>query len=313
MFHVPVLRSLFIDLSQQQSTISAIAKLLNDIYSHINRKLNSIIFLDFKKAFDTVSHLKLLNKLKLMGMDVDTLLWFESYLSGRQQCVKLNGNISSLLPILYGIPQGSILGPILFSIYINEIADVVDCGIVLYADDTVIYHHDRVMLQENLNKITKWCNNNLLTINDKKSQWMKIKVCGEVTDTVNLNIGSFFINNLELPRVDIYKYMGVLVNDNSNFQKHHIKLVSNLQLKLLHFRRIRRYLTTKAAILVYKCTILPLMEYADFICDQGIAYVNKSTQKLQNMGSSIAFNQHILPMPRRILVIYYIDKVRCLD
>ena len=94
--------------------------------------------------------------------------------------------------------------------------------------------------------------------------------------------------------------LGVLVDDNLNFQKHHKKLVSNLQLKLLHFRRIRRYLTKKkAAILVYKCTILPLMEYADFICDQGIAYVNKSTQKLQNMGLSIAFNQHILPYAQR--------------
>ena len=129
---------------KKKSTISAIAQLLNDIYTHINRRVNPyIIFLDLKKAFDTISHVKLLTKLETMGMDVATLSWFSSYLTGRQQCVKLNDETSNTLSISYGVPQGSILGPILFSIYINDIANLVDCGIVLYADDTVLYHHDR--------------------------------------------------------------------------------------------------------------------------------------------------------------------------
>ena len=76
------------------------------------------------------------------------------------------------LPITYGVPQGSILGPILFSIYINEIANIVNCGIVLYTDDTVIFHQDKNILQDNLRIITDWCNNNLLTINVEKSHWM---------------------------------------------------------------------------------------------------------------------------------------------
>ena len=108
-----------------------------------------------------------------MGLDKDTLQWFESYLTNGQQCVNINGSTSDLLPIKYGVPQGSILGPILFSLYINEIANIVDCGIVLYADHTVKYHHDHQILQSNLNRIYKWCNDNLLTINVSKSHWLK--------------------------------------------------------------------------------------------------------------------------------------------
>ena len=89
------------------------------------------------------------------------------------------------------------------------------------------------------------------------------------------------------------------MDEKLNFQSHHKKVVANVHSKLLHFRKIRYYLTKKAAVLIYKCTILPLLEYADFIYDQGIAYVNKSTQKLQNMGLSIAFNQHFLPYAQR--------------
>ena len=118
-------------LRKNKSTVSAIVQLLNDIYGYINRKVNTyIIFLDLKQAFDTVSHVKLVGKLRALGMDMGTLLWFNSYLTNRQQCVKMDNAISRLLPIRYGVPQGSILGPILFSLYINEIASIVDCGIV---------------------------------------------------------------------------------------------------------------------------------------------------------------------------------------
>ena len=283
---------------KSRSTISAIAQLLNDVYAYINSKVNPyIIFLDLKKAFDTVSHTKLIVKLGAMGLDEETLCRLESYLTNRQQCVKVDDVISDLLPISYGVPQGSILGPILFSLYINEIVNIVDCGIVLYADDTVIYHDDSKILQKNLRRISGWCNNNLLTINVRKSHWLKLKICAEEAD--NQTDHSFVINNLELLQVETYKYLGVLIDVNLNFQSQHRKVMANVNAKLAHFRKIRYYLTNRAAILIYKCTILPLLEYADFICDQGLIYINKSIQKLQNLGLSIAFNQHVIPYDQR--------------
>ena len=124
-----------------------------------------------------------------------------------------------------------------------------------------------------------------------------MKICAEEADVYAGQ--SFTIKNLDLAQVDTYKYLGVLIDVNLNFQSQHRKVVSKVNAKLAHFRKIRYLLTKKAAIMIYKCTILPMLEYADFICDQGLAYLNKSIQKLQNWGLSIAFNQHILPFQQR--------------
>ena len=130
---------------------ACVCALLDDLYKNINNNKNSyIIYLDLKKAFDTIPHAKLLNKLHKLGMDGLTLAWFRSYLTERRQCVKLNNLTSDTLPITYGVPQGSMLGPILFSIYINDISDIVNCDVLLYADDTVIFHHDKDILQYTL-------------------------------------------------------------------------------------------------------------------------------------------------------------------
>ena len=284
---------------KNKSTVSAIASLLDSLHKNINDNRNSyIVYLDLKKAFDTIPHTRMIAKLQMLGMDETTLSWFKSYLSNRLQCVKLNNLISETLPITYGVPQGSILGPILFSIYINDIVKIVNCGIVLYADDTVIFHHDKNVLQSNLKSVSTWCNDNLLTVNVKKSHWMKTKVCGGV-DIMDQGDISFKIRNKELSEVNLYKYLGLYIDNNLNFQAHHKKTISQVHLKLSQFRKIRSFINKKAAILIYKCTILPVIEYADFIHDQGIMYINKAIQKLQNHGLLIAHNQHILPYDRR--------------
>ena len=100
-----------------------------------------------------------------------------------------------------------------------------------------------------------------------------MKICAEEADDQIAQ--TFVIKNLELLQVETYKYLGVLVDVNLNFQSQYRKTIANVNAKLVHFRKIRCYLTKRAAILVYKCTILPVLEYADFICDQGLTYVNK--------------------------------------
>ena len=274
---------------KERSTITATCAFLNIIYNCINQNKNpTVIYLDLKKAFDTVSHLKLINKLRL---DDQTVGWFESYLDNRTQCVIMNNNRSNILPITYGVPQGSILGPILFSIYINEIADLLSCNVVLYTDDTVILHDNVEILQYNLNKIVTWCNDNHLTLNAKKSQWMRFNVCNEQINPNNINI-NILGKNLEM--VKVYKYLGVFIDTQLNFQHHNKILTRNVNFKVTHFKRIRRFITRKAAELIYKCTILPVLVYADFIVDQGITYINKELQKIQNLCLLIFNNQHFL-------------------
>ena len=242
---------------KNRSTITAICKFLNVIYTYLNQFKNpTVIFLDLKKAFDTVSHSKLLEKMRVLGLDYVSLQWFNSYLGNRSQCVSLNGTTSGILPLTYGVPQGSILGPILFSIYINEITNILSCNVILYADDTVILHDDVTVLQNNLNRIATWCNTNQLTINVKKSQWMRLNVCNDQIDQRNIDIK---ISNQNLEKVKVYKYLGVYIDNQLNFQHHHKISMRNINYKVSHFKRIRKFITRHAAEMIYKCTILPVL------------------------------------------------------
>ena len=248
-----------------------------------------MFYLDLKKAFDTVSHSKLLERLRKMGLDDLTTQWFQSYLSERTQCVIMNNMTSKLLPLTYGVPQGSILGSIFFSIYINEISEILSCNVILYADDTVILHDDVSVLQDNLNTIMNWCNDNLFTINAKKSQWMRMNICNHQIDTSNI---TFKISDKTLEMVQVYKYLGIFVDTQLNFHHHNRVLTRNVNFKVTHFKRIRKFITKSAAEMIYKCTILPVIEYAEFVLDQGIAYINKALQKFQNLCLLIVNNQH---------------------
>ena len=136
---------------------SSVQQLLDTI---INTKYQSdVIYLDIRKAFDSVSHNELLIKLKAIGISGHLWLWFKSYLLSRQQCVKIRHNNSSLLPVLSGVPQGSILSPLLFLIYINNIPNyVVSSSTLMFADNTKCYKtiaqpSDSTQLQHDINSL----------------------------------------------------------------------------------------------------------------------------------------------------------------
>ena len=122
-----------------RSTISAINALLNDVYNNRNNTSPTyLVFLDLTKAFDSLSHELLLSKLKETGISIEFCKWMESYIANRVQRVKLNNSVSPYTAIKYRVPQGSVLGPILFSIYIINLGLLLD-NIQIYADDAVIY------------------------------------------------------------------------------------------------------------------------------------------------------------------------------
>ena len=163
-----------------KSTIHTIAQFTDDILLQLNDNNFTIAaFIDFKKAFDTVDHSILLRKLQHYGLGNDTLIWIKSYLSQRKQRCTINGRTSSELFIECGVPQGSIMGPMLFLLYINDLHNAFECtNYYLYADDTVVYMSDadksiaHAGLQHDLYGLSRWCNLNRVTINVKKSKSM---------------------------------------------------------------------------------------------------------------------------------------------
>ena len=162
------------------STNVALTQVTEEILYNIKNKLNTCaVFIDLRKAFDTVDHTLLIRKLKHIGLSEAVINWFSSYLSLRTAVTSINNITSSPKPVTVGVPQGSILGPLLFLIFINELPQCLKhCKSILYADDTLIYYTARTetelqdKLNEDLNSLYQWLNNNLLTLNYEKTKFM---------------------------------------------------------------------------------------------------------------------------------------------
>ena len=143
--------------------------------------MNSVVFLDIRKAFDTVNHENLLDKLNCYGIGDEELLFFGSYLRDHTQCCSVNGHKSMLKRVTSGVPQGSILGPLLFIIYMNDLpACVKDVNVTMYADDTSLDKAIRTSqeLREELvptfAKVCEWLKRNKLSLNTIKTEFMII-------------------------------------------------------------------------------------------------------------------------------------------
>ena len=203
------------------------------------------VFLDLSKAFDTIDHDSLLHKLTKVGFSSSFIDWFQSYLSDRTLVTCVGDSSSSAKHISVGVPQGSVLGPLLFIIYTNELSSVVNsCELLLYADDTVIYYSSSNIrdLEQKLNSdLTNLCqlfNNNFLTLNVSKCKFVlfgsqrKVRSCSQL---------SLKINNHVLERKDSFKYLGVTIQENLSWSDH-IEILSRKISQRLSLLRLIRHL-----------------------------------------------------------------------
>ena len=163
------------------STSMAIFEVLKTLHQNWNDKLYSgCIFIDFSRAFDSIDHQILIEKLKLYGFDSTTLKFMEMYMGSRKQTTIINGKNSPLEPVTYGTAQGSILGPLIFILYVNDIFNAIDqdTSAFMYADDTLLVCKDEnpdlvtEKAQKALQKVCKWCQANKLSINIDKTKYM---------------------------------------------------------------------------------------------------------------------------------------------
>lgn len=176
------------------------------------------IFLDYSKAFDRVAHCRLIVKLSALGIDSLALSWIRNFLFCRLQFTVANNFSSSLTDVISGVPQGSVLGPLLFLIYINDISTNLTSSVRLFADDCVVYRaikntDDHHILQNDLND-NCWCDKWLMTLNSTKS---KVVSFSRKHATTNF---PYSINNAALPHASSYTYLGINVTSTLSWKEH---------------------------------------------------------------------------------------------
>ena len=249
-----------------RSTGLALNELVDTIINALdNNKYCVGVFIDLKKAFDTVDHTLLINKLKYYGVRGITSKFLESYLSDRTQFVSYDKHNSTEEVIKCGVPQGSILGPLLFIIYINDMCKVSDLlRFIIFADDTNIFclDNDPVLLVEKLNreliKLTNWFRVNKLSLNVAKSNFM-------VFGKKSTNISDIKLNGVTLEKVLSTKFLGVHIDYRFRWYTH-IQTVQRKVARVLGVMyKIKHIVDKKVLIMIYNTLILPYLSYCSEI------------------------------------------------
>ena len=277
------------------STELASAEMVDRIHKHLDKgKIPISVFLDLSKAFDTLDHEILLTKSKYYGIKDNALKWFQSYLSNRTQYVEFDGCKSTYLPVTTGVPQGSVLGPLLFIIYMNDIYFASDkFNAILFADDTnllsTLCSFD-ISIQQNINlrtlsmnindelqKIHTWLAINKLSLNVKKTKFMLFH---HRRRNIENMIPELQINGYKLERVREFNFLGLLIDENLTWDSHIQKVSSKVSRILGVMYRLKSYIPGHILLILYNTMIMPHLQYS--ILNWG--HKSSRLHKLQKQG-----------------------------
>lgn len=254
----------------KMGTEQAISALTNFIVKHVDKGSKVIgVFLDLAKAFDTISHDMLYEKLKNIGINGKPLKWFISYTKNRKQIVELNKCLSDTAEIKYGVPQGSVLGPILFLIYINGLTDIkiptLCYNVISYADDTVLLFKEQSWekafksAEFGMREIKKWLDKNLLTLNTSKTKFLTFSKTniGQPKTVPLLHLypcTTSQTTNCDCEKIehsDNIKYLGLTVDCKLKWELHIISLAMRIRKQIYIFKTIRNIMSLKLLKNVY--------------------------------------------------------------
>ena len=252
------------------STSLAIFEVLKELYSNWNDKnFSGCVFIDFSRAFDSINHNILFQKLEMYGLDPKPIDFFKKYMGNRTQRTKINGHTSEKAQVTCGTAQGSILGPLIFILYINDIFKSIDTDgqIYMYADDTLIVCKSNDIdivtskVQDSLNKMLIWCNANKLSMNLKKTKHLTVK------HTKPDHESPVLVNNNTIGTVQTYEYLGMILDNKLSMNEQVESMWKKANTKVGILSKVRRFISMKTAINIYKCMIRPHLDYIDFVVD----------------------------------------------
>lgn len=254
---------------KHHSTYMALLHLIDKVTSALeNNKFCCSIFIDFSKAFDTVNHDILLNKLYKYGFHDITYKWLKNYVSNRSQFVYTKGYVSNKAAILCGVPQGSILGPLLFLIYINDLVNASTLlSPIMFADDTTLIRSNanfNSLINEvntGLCAFSSWFKLNKLSLNIKKSNF--IIFSGKKVYPKNLS--KIEIDSIEMPQVSSTRFLGVNVDENLSWREHIDWVSKKINKSIGIIRKIGHLVTRNCLLTLYYSLIYPYLSYCSIV------------------------------------------------
>ena len=234
------------------------------LLNSVDGKQTDLILLDFSKAFDKVNHEKLLLKLHSYGIRQETLKWIQAFLSNRQQQVVIENECSDSVPVTSGVPQGSVLGPILFLIYINDLPDAIKSKVRLFADDTALNLavsslKDAATLQRDLDRLCLWEDEWDMEFNQDKCTVIHI------TRSKKPIPSSYVLHGRVLETVSSAKYLGVNISSNLTWTDHIQKVSASGNRTLGFCKRNIRSKNPAIRSTAYKALVRPVLEYSSTV------------------------------------------------
>ena len=263
------------------STIHQLLTIYDDICSSIDKGITTqAVFFDISKAFDKVWHRGLIKKMEAIGIQGRLLEWFRNYLKDRKQAVVYKGCKSTYMTVTAGVPQGSVLGPTLFLIYINDIVLNIKSTIKLLADDTSIYlalndpNERAEILNSDLSQIDMWAKTWKVSFNPLKTDLMNF-----LTKS-NMNVVPLHFNNTIIENTSTHKHLGVILQHDCKWNNHINSLISKTRILVSCLKSYKYRLNRRSLETIYKSFILPHFDYADILYDNCPLYLKNKLEEV---------------------------------
>ena len=271
---------------QHRSCVTQLLHMMEDLTRLIDDKQNvDMIYFDFKKAFDTVPHNRLLTKLEYYGITGNILSWIENFLSDRKQMVKVGSKFSDSINVTSGIPQGSILGPILFTIFINDLPNEVESFCKIFADDTKIYNvtSESKRLQDDINAMILWSENWQLYFNTGKCKRMHIGTSNDKNE-YTMKIGD---EDTTIEECTEEKDLGVIIDNQLKFDRHVQETVKKANRVLGAIKRNFTYIDKETLLMLFKGLVRPILEYGNTIWAPHLKRQSTEIEKVQRRATKL--------------------------
>ena len=265
---------------QGDSTVNQLIAIYDNLAKNLDQAITTqSVYFDISKAFDRVWHGGLLLKLDSIGIHGTLLQWFENYLSDRAQCVVIKGEMSDVKRVSAGVPQGSVLGPLLFLVYINDIVDNIDSVMKLFADDTSmsLSTNNTIVrtntLNADLDKVAVWATKWKVNFNEAKTELVNTKRGNNPVLDLNFN-------NHTLQNKESHKHLGITLQSNCRWGEHIESIIRKTTMLINCLPSFKYKLSRKALETMYRSFILPIFDYADVIWDNCTDYQSNLLENL---------------------------------